>query len=200
MATADEIIGGLMSRGLPQHIAIGIAANMKAESGFNPGINEQKPLVAGSRGGYGLNQWTGPRRRAYEAYAAEQGNGLADLGTQLDYTLWELQNTERGAWNALAGADNASEAARIYSDKFLRPGIPHMDARLRYAAELSGGQYEPSAAQYTQAQPGQNALAQQPQQQPQPIPQAQYLDPRDFMTQQNALAPVARFTTQYMGA
>lgn len=153
------VINGLVARGVPLHIAQGMAANMMAESRLDPGINEIAPLVPGSRGGYGLNQWTGPRRRQFETFAQERGAGLDDLDTQLDFTLWELQNTERGAWNALQGAGDPVEAARIYSERFLRPGIPHMDRRLGYAREFAGVQ--PNAlADMPQRQ--MNALASMP--------------------------------------
>ena len=59
----QQIIAGLMARGLSEAQAKGVVANMIAESRLDPGINEIAPLVPGSRGGYGLNQWTGPRRR-----------------------------------------------------------------------------------------------------------------------------------------
>ena len=134
----QQIIAGLMARGLSLPVAQGIAANMIAESGLNPGINEIAPLVPGSRGGYGLNQWTGPRRRQFEAFAAQQGRPLDDLDVQLDFTLWELGNTERAAAAALQGVTDPIEAARIYSERFLRPGIPHMDRRLSEAARLAG--------------------------------------------------------------
>lgn len=134
----QEIISGLLARGVPLHIAQGMVANMKAESNLQPGINEIAPLVPGSRGGFGLNQWTGPRRRAFESFAASRNAPLDDLNTQLDFTLAELQGPERNAWEALQGARDPLEAARIYSDKFLRPGIPRMEKRLAYAADLAG--------------------------------------------------------------
>jgi hypothetical protein len=134
----EVVIDGLVQRGIPLHIAQGMAANMMAESRLDPGINEIAPLIPGSRGGYGLNQWTGPRRRQYETFAQERGSALDDLNTQLDFTMWELQNTEQGAWNALQGAQDPREAARIYSERFLRPGIPHLDRRLAYADQFSG--------------------------------------------------------------
>lgn len=161
----QEIIAGLVARGVSLPVAQGMVANMIAESGLNPDINEIAPLVPGSRGGYGLNQWTGPRRRQFEAFAAERGVPTSDLNTQLDFTLWELQNTERNAWNALQGVDDPIQAARIYSEKFLRPGIPHMDRRLSEAARIAGTPFNPQAAnalsvaQVPQQQP-QNALAQ----------------------------------------
>lgn len=153
-----EIIIGLMQRGIPMHVAQGITANMKAESRLDPGINEENPIVEGSRGGFGLNQWTGPRRRQFEEFARSRGSALDDLDTQLDFTMWELQNTEKRAWDKLQGASNAEEAAMIYSNDFLRPGIPHMDRRLQYARDIAG---DPTgSAMPPQAPQQQNALAQ----------------------------------------
>lgn len=182
-----EILAGLVQRGVPLPVAQGMVANMIAESGLKTDINEIAPLVPGSRGGYGLNQWTGPRRRQFEAFAAERGVPVSDLNTQLDFTLWELQNTERNAWNALQGVNDPVEAARIYSDKFLRPGIPHMDKRLREAARLAGMPFDPNAVQG-------NALAQGPQQ-PAGQPQnalAPTLADYGFQNQQMDLAPFLR--------
>lgn len=125
----DEIVSGLMARGFPEHIAVGMATRMRAESGLNPGINEIAPVVPGSRGGYGLNQWTGPRRVAYEKFATSRGKPFDDLQTQLDFTKWELDNTESGAWKALQGTRTADEAARVYMERFLRPGVVHADMR-----------------------------------------------------------------------
>lgn len=178
----QEVLAGLVARGVPLPVAQGMVANMIAESGLNPGINEIAPLVEGSRGGYGLNQWTGPRRRAFESYAAERGAPLDDLNTQLDFTMWELQNTERNAWNALQGVNDPVEAARIYSEKFLRPGIPHMDRRLGEAARIAGIPFDP-----------QNSLASTPQ-----APQGQQmqmaanmLTPADFGYRATILDPEA---------
>lgn len=143
----QQILAGLVQRGYPLHIAQGIVANLIAESGLNPGINEVAPLVPGSRGGYGLAQWTGPRRRQFEAYAAERGVSPDDVNAQLDFLDWELKNTERAAWDKLQGASDPIEAARIFSDSFLRPGIPHMDRRLGEAARIAGLNYGPMPAQ-----------------------------------------------------
>ncbi|MCA3303638.1 MAG: hypothetical protein INF98_15860, partial [Roseomonas sp.] len=73
-----EILAGLVNRGVSLPVAQGIVANMIAESNLNPDINEIAPLVPGSRGGYGLNQWTGPRRRQFEAFAADRGVPTSD--------------------------------------------------------------------------------------------------------------------------
>lgn len=192
----QQILAGLVQRGIPVPVAQGMVANMIAESGLKTDINEIAPLVPGSRGGYGLNQWTGPRRRQFEAFAADRGVDPSDLNTQLDFTLWELQNTEKAAWNKLQGVNDPLAAARIYSESFLRPGIPNMDKRLGEAARLAGVAFAPSMAPQGNAlamqQPGQqppmqNALAAQP-------TLADYgfqntmLDPRAFQRPQNALS------------
>ena len=166
-----------MQRGIPAHVAQGMVANMIAESGLNPGINEISPTVQGSRGGYGLNQWTGPRRVQFEQFAAARGVSPSDLNAQLDFTVWELQNSEKNAGNALLSAPDAMSAAQIYSDKFLRPGIPHNDVRLANAARLSGGaaptQGQNALGQPNQQQATQNALSQ-------PVWKATLMDPNAF--------------------
>lgn len=214
MTPESRTLLGLMSRGLPPHIAQGITANLIAESRLDSGINEKNPVVPGSRGGYGLAQWTGPRRRALEAEAQRRGVDVSDFDFQLDYLMHELQGPERRAFEALQGARTAEEAARVFSDRFLRPGIPHMDKRLAEARRLSGsepgagtppffqvdtrGTYRDPGSMYAASEPvaetgARNALALPEQEPRQPAPAlAATLDPADFMTAAvpNALAPV----------
>jgi len=192
-----EIVAGLMQRGIPYAAAVGFAGNFSVESGFNPGINEINPTVAGSRGGYGLAQWTGPRRRQYEAFAKSQGAAPDDLNAQLDFLAWELQNTEKGAAQAIFAARDPAEAARLVSEKFLRPGIPHLDNRIREATRIAGGSYQDAP------QGQQNALA--PQQEP-AKPQLSLVDMRTsggplIKSTRNALAQPFNMTPQnYFGA
>lgn len=192
-----EIVAGLMQRGIPYAAAVGFAGNFSVESGFNPGINEINPTVAGSRGGYGLAQWTGPRRRQYEAFAKSQGAAPDDLNAQLDFLAWELQNTEKGAAQAIFAARDPAEAARLVSEKFLRPGIPHLDNRIREATRIAGGNYQDAP------QSQQNALA--PQQEP-AKPQLSLVDMRTsggplIKSTRNALAQPFNMTPQnYFGA
>lgn len=165
----QDVINGLIDRGLPRHVALGFGGNMAVESGFQPGINEINPIVPGSRGGYGLNQWTGPRRRQFESFAQEQGKPLDDLDVQLDFTLWELANTETSAREKIMATSTPTEAATAISNYFLRPGIPHMDRRIEETNRLAGMSFE---------QPEQNALARYV-----PPPQlGGFLDVRDFLT------------------
>ena len=188
----QQLIEGLIARGFPRHIAVGMVANMKAESSLNPGVNEAKPLVPGSRGGFGLYQVTGPRRRQYEAFAQQRGARLDDVDAQLDFLKWETENTERGAWSKVNRAQNAEEAARLISEKFLRPGIPHLQNRLKFARQLDGGTTrnalglpppDPQIGFAPAQQP--NILAvidREPPQRPQLQYQVNALDPSAFMS------------------
>lgn len=169
------IVQGLMARGVPQAAALGLAGNMAVESRYDPGINEIAPLVPGSRGGFGLIQWTGPRRRQLEAYA---GNNVADVDTQLDFLVHELNTSESRARDAIYAAQDPETAARLVSEKFLRPGIPHLERRIEATRSLMGAEPANMPTQAPTAPPvaPQNALAMQPQAQQQnalqaPLPQ-----------------------------
>lgn len=136
--TPEYFISGLVNRGMPDHIAKGFVANFMAESGLNPGINEAAPVVPGSRGGYGLYQLTGPRRKQYESWASNQGRDIADPEAQMDFMMLELGTTESGAWDKIKTASDPVEAAKLVSEAFLRPGTPHLDKRMKFAAGLAG--------------------------------------------------------------
>jgi Phage tail lysozyme len=132
-----------VERGFTPAQAWGAVANLQAESGLDPGINEINPVVEGSRGGFGLNQWTGPRRRAFEAYMAERGLPLDDVEGQMDFTFHEFGTTEQAAYDKIRAAETPEEAAYAYSKAFLRPGHDNTDYRMRTAAGMAGGEYNP---------------------------------------------------------
>ena len=130
-----EIRAGLIERGMAPHIADGFLMNFKDESGLDPGVNEAAPIVPGSRGGFGLAQWTGPRRVALEKFAAARGAAPSDVNVQLDFLMTELQGPEsRAARNIFAAPDAGSAAAAIATD-FLRPAPEHLERRV---AEYTG--------------------------------------------------------------
>ena len=133
---ADSIRAGLVARGLPEHVADGFVMNFQDESGLNPGINEAAPIVPGSRGGFGLAQWTGPRRKALESFAAERGVSVADPDIQLDFLMTELQGPESGAANSILSATDSGQAAAAIVNKFLRPAEEHRASR---EARYTGG-------------------------------------------------------------
>jgi len=151
-ATANQVYQGLINRGIPENAAKGFVGNYTVESGLNTGINEISPTVPGSRGGFGLAQWTGPRRRQFETFAKSKGKPLDDLDVQLDFTAWELANTEKRAAGLIYAAQTPEDAARLISTKFLRPGIPHLDRRIAATRQFTGapaGDMSQSAAPMT---------------------------------------------------
>ena len=145
---ANYVVQGLVERGLPQHVAEGFAMNIQDESGFDPGINERNPLVKGSRGGYGLYQLTGPRRRAYETFAAQNQRDTSDPDAQLDFLVWELQNTEKRAANAIMSSRNAGEAGAAIVNKFLRPAESHRAKRAAKYLNSGGSEAVPQTPQF----------------------------------------------------
>jgi len=149
------VVDGLMKRGLPQHIAQGFAMNMQDESGLDAGINEITPVVKGSRGGFGLYQLTGPRRREFEAFAGQQGLALDDADAQLDFLMFELGGKESGAARSIMATSTAGEAGAAIVRKFLRPLQSHQDSRAaRYMRSGGGSMSSRTAPQQPAFKPG----------------------------------------------
>ena len=142
---ASMIRQELMARGLPEHVAEGFVLNMQDESGLNPGINEKNPVVAGSRGGFGLYQLTGPRRVAYEQWASKHGRALDDPSAQLDFLAMELEGPERAAADKIMATSTPGEAASAIATYFLRPSKEHLAARVEKYMEADPSQPRTSA-------------------------------------------------------
>jgi Phage tail lysozyme len=105
---------GMVQRGWSPQEAAAAAGNVQVESVFRPGIQELKPLAG--RGGYGLIQWTGPRRRALERYAATTGRNIADPHVQMDWLAMERS----GESTRYGGPDERASFQRA----FARGGSP----------------------------------------------------------------------------
>lgn len=113
----------------PQQAA-GIVGQLGHESAGLQAINEYKPVVPGSRGGFGWAQWTGPRRRQFEAWAKDQGLDVKDPEANYGFLVHELTNTwEKRALDAVRAAPDAISAGRAFTDTFLRPGTPAYKSR-----------------------------------------------------------------------
>lgn len=122
----------LIERGYEPHIAAGLTGNLMQESG--PGLDTR--AVGDNGNAFGAGQWNGPRRRALLQFAKERGAAADDLDTQLEFLDWEMNNTERGARDAIMAARTPEDAARIASEKFWRPGVPHIERRQSYARQV----------------------------------------------------------------
>lgn len=81
----QEVYNYLVSeKGLSREHALGMLANIQAESGFNVSIQEGGKATG--TGGIGLFQHTGPRRSALMKYT---GGDIADWKKQVDFALQE---------------------------------------------------------------------------------------------------------------
>jgi hypothetical protein len=69
-----------------------VFGNLAHESGAFRLLQEIRPTVKGSRGGYGWPQWTGPRRRAYEAWCSTQKLNPASDDANYGYLVKELKD------------------------------------------------------------------------------------------------------------
>jgi hypothetical protein len=129
MARLDPavVVAGLVKRGVPEHVARGVLMNFQDESGLDTGIQEQAPTSG--RGGFGLAQWTGPRRVALEQFAQSQGKPIDDPDVQLDYFMSENAGPEAAAWQHVMAAPTAQDAAVAFVNKWERPAAEHAASR-----------------------------------------------------------------------
>lgn len=119
MTIQDRIYAGLRKRGLSHIETIAAMANAGAESGFNPTAYNSE---GGGAGAHGFWQWRGDRWRGLQQYGRMNSRDPYDFENQLDYFVHEYNGPEAATKQALAGVTDPSEAARIFRDKFERPG------------------------------------------------------------------------------
>jgi len=119
--------------GLTDLQAAGLLGNLGHESGGFRQLQEVAPAVAGSRGGWGLAQWTGPRRVAMEAWCRAQALDPASLDAQYRYLCVELRTTEAAALAALRQAPTLEAATETVCRHFERPGVIASASRLAWA-------------------------------------------------------------------
>ena len=126
----DQIYGYLLDRGVSPEHAVGMINNIQHESGFDAGINEKAPLVKGSRGGFGLFQHTGPRRRQLEAFAQQMGRPVSDWQTQLEFALQE-EDTQKYLSKQFR---SPAEASYAFTTEWERPQHKEQKGRQRLAS------------------------------------------------------------------
>jgi hypothetical protein len=103
--------------------AAGILGNLGHESSGLTAFQERHPVVPGSRGGWGWAQWTGPRRRAFEAYCAKTHQDPKSDAANYGYLWRELSGHEpgfdyRSAIDAVKKTDTLSEAVRAFEKAY----------------------------------------------------------------------------------
>lgn len=115
--------------------AAGVFGNVGHECGGFKLLQEIQPMVAGSKGGYGWMQWTGPRRRAYEAWCKADGLDPASDEANYNYLVAETTGAEKASLAALRNTTALAEATEVFCRKNLRPGVLALPARQKWAAK-----------------------------------------------------------------
>jgi hypothetical protein len=104
----------LQSKGYAEHEAQGIAASLKGENDtFDPARKNKEGMV-------GAAQWNKKRQALYSKNFGGKKLENATLKEQLDFLMWEHQNTESGAYKALKNTKSAKEAQESHTKDFER--------------------------------------------------------------------------------
>lgn len=119
--------------GITREQACGIFGNLGTETGGFTALQEKKPTVAGSRGGYGWMQWTGPRRRKYEAWYKANNLDPASDETNYKYLVQETKTDEAHSLSQLKKTTSIESATETFMKQNLRPGAPHLENRISWA-------------------------------------------------------------------
>jgi hypothetical protein len=115
--------------------AAAILGNIGHECGGFTLMQEQNPTVKGSRGGLGWAQWTGPRRRAYEAWCVKNKLNPVSDAANYGYMVVELRGSEKSAIPAVRNADTLEKKVVAFELNFERAGIKHYPNRINYAKQ-----------------------------------------------------------------
>lgn len=113
--------------------ACGIFGNIGGETGGFAALQERKPTIAGSKGGYGWLQWTGPRRTKYEAWAKAQNLDVSKDETNYVYLVKETSTDEVHSLIQLRKTTTIEASTETFMLQNLRPGKPNLPGRIDWA-------------------------------------------------------------------
>ena len=117
--------------GITKAQAAGIVGNLDYETGGFKYLQELEPVVPGSKGGRGFAMWTGSRRKSFEAWSKENNLDPDSYEASFGFLVHEIQNTSEGRFmEALEKTTTPEEAARVFSNQYLRPGKPNINRRI----------------------------------------------------------------------
>lgn len=138
-----DIYNRYRQNGLSDVEAAALTGNIGAESSFNTTVTSGDGY--GSRG---LVQFTGDRLNGEKGllkFAESRGLDPWDWRTQVDFSVWELHNTESAALEAMRARPDATpeEMAVIVRKNYERPdpAVAHDDVRAQIAKETFDGNY-----------------------------------------------------------
>ena len=134
-AVAPKYMRQLMADfGIEDIDAAAVFGNAGYESlGFTV-MQEIKPTVKGSRGGYGWFQWTGPRRKAYEAYCKRNKLDPASPEANYAFLFVELIGPEKASLAKLKAAKTLDTKTVAFEKAYERAGVKNYPKRKAWAA------------------------------------------------------------------
>jgi hypothetical protein len=113
--------------------ACAILGNAGHESSGLEILQEIKPAVKGSRGGYGWFQWTGLRRKAFETWCSTHGMRPESDDANYDFLIYELRTSEKAAIPALRAAPDLNAKVIAFEKAFERSGVKAYAKRIAWA-------------------------------------------------------------------
>lgn len=138
-----DIYNRYRQHGLSDVEAAALTGNIGAESSFST-----TALSGDGYGSRGLIQFTDDRLNGENGllkFAERRGLDPWDWRTQVDFSVWELHNTESAALEAMRARPDATpeEMAVIVRQKYERPNpaVAHDDVRAQIASETFNGNY-----------------------------------------------------------
>lgn len=120
--------------GASREDAAAVFGNAGHESKGLTDDQEDKPVVAGSRGGLNWMQWTGPRRKDMEAYCARNKIDPASDEAAYKWLFLELNGPEKAALAALFKAKTLNTKVEAFEKAYLRSGVKAYASRKEWAA------------------------------------------------------------------
>lgn len=151
MADAWEIKGGQVVKNLQLDMgftaeqAAGFVGNLGAETEGFIKLQEIKPMIAGSRGGYGWAQWTGPRRRAFENWCIKHNLKPSSSEANYGFVLEELRGKFKNFATKLRRTKTLAEACELTHKEYETPAdvldgsMRSYPKRFRYAQRALKG-------------------------------------------------------------
>jgi len=142
--TSMKLVSDLMQDfNLTKTQAAALVGNLAWESDNYQGMQEYEPTVKGSRGGYGFAQWTGARRRMFEAWSKENELDPNSYEANYGFLKFELSraNDEIGSMGVntikkLKKTKDLDAATSVVMNEYLRPGIPHEEKRKERSSQV----------------------------------------------------------------
>lgn len=115
-----------------------IMGNGGHESSGGRKMQETRPTVEGSLGGYGFWQWTGmthknPRRKNFEKLLAKRKTDVNDLEANYAMLFLELRGPEKKAVAAVKRAGTLEEKVVAFEQAYERAGVKHYPSRQDWA-------------------------------------------------------------------